>query len=72
MLNEHPQTDGLLFYKPEKMHYNKPFQSIEQQIALLAQRGLIIDGYTSQYLQHLNGSSPNSGALYSSTQHSNS
>ena len=36
------------------MRYNKPFQSIEQQIVLLSQRGLIIDGNAAQYLRHLN------------------
>lgn len=36
------------------MQYNKPFQSIQQQLALLAQRGLGIDNGADHYLKHLN------------------
>ena len=36
------------------MQYNKPFQSIQQQLALLAQRGLSIDNDADHYLKQLN------------------
>jgi abortive infection bacteriophage resistance protein len=36
------------------MQYNKPFQSIDQQLILLSQRGLVIDIDAAHYLKHLN------------------
>ncbi|ARG96765.1 Abi family protein [Legionella micdadei] len=36
------------------MKFNKPFLSIEQQVKLLSQRGLIVEHDTAHYLKHLN------------------
>ncbi len=44
---------GYFFLRPE-MEFNKPFQSIQQQIDLLSSRGMIIDDHAEHYLQHLN------------------
>jgi len=52
---EYPQTDGLLLCKSRNfMQYNKPFKSIQEQIQLLRNRGLIIDEDADHYLRHLN------------------
>ncbi|RYV62149.1 Abi family protein, partial [Legionella pneumophila] len=36
------------------MEFTKPFRTIQQQIDLLTDRGLIIDDSAAHYLQHLN------------------
>ena len=42
------------FFTRQKVKFNKPFQSIQQQVSLLSQRGLIIDNDVEHYLRNLN------------------
>lgn len=57
LLGSYPQTDGLLFSRvcvSKSMEYKKPFKTIQEQIRLLRERGLIIDDAAEHYLRHLN------------------